>query len=69
MRLTWHGVEVTEDNAADLVKVGIVDVEIHIETRWQCPGCGTAWSKRGKHIGQLKRCRRCGARFFLRNSE
>ena len=28
-----------------------------------------AWSKRGKHTGQLKRCRRCGAKFFLRQSE
>lgn len=65
MRLAWHGVEVTESQQ-DLTGVGIVDVVIHIETRWRCPTCNTSWKKPGNHTGDLKRCKRCGSKFFLR---
>ncbi len=65
MRVSWHGIDVTE-GGPDLTDVGIVDVVIHVETRWCCPGCKTSWSKSGDHAGKLKRCRKCGSKFFLR---
>jgi DNA-directed RNA polymerase subunit RPC12/RpoP len=43
-------------------------VEVVYQTLWKCPNprCGVRWAKRGLHAGRLKRCRRCGSRFFLR---
>jgi hypothetical protein len=59
------GIEVTEDNQS-MSEVGIVACSVVTETQWQCPGCKGRFAKRGVHSGQLKRCKRCGARFFLR---
>jgi len=50
----------------NLSEVGIVECTVVAETQWACPGCKVRYAKRGVHSGQLKRCRRCGARFFLR---
>lgn len=60
------GIEVREDSGANLSEVGIVECEVVTETQWACPRCRVRFAKRGNHSGQLKRCRKCGARFFLR---
>jgi len=55
------GITVTTDETD---AVGIVDVMI-IST-WRCPSCRASWMKKGIESGQLKRCRRCSSKFFLR---
>lgn len=47
---------------------GVHIVDVVYRTEWKCPNtkCLTRWSKGGLHAGRLKRCRRCGTRFFLR---
>lgn len=46
--------------------LGIVDCALYFETRWTCAACKTSYKKPGRHNGVLKKCRGCGARFFLR---
>lgn len=60
-----EGIEVTEGTMAG-ASITVVIATIHIETRWQCPGCRTRWAKKGKHHGTHRKCRTCGHTFWLR---
>jgi len=59
------GIEVLE-HTSNMSEVGIIECNVVTETQWKCPRCRTSWKKAGNHTGKLKKCGRCGSRFFLR---
>lgn len=57
------GFDVTE---GPLQGATLLPALVYTETRWMCMGCGTRWCKPGRHLGQFKTCRKCGAGGWLR---
>lgn len=62
-RFPLSGIEVKEGT---LHGVAMITARVRTETRWTCGACGTHWSKAGNHLGQFKKCRKCGVGGWLR---
>ena len=60
------GIEVSEV-ARSVEVAGIVDVVEVVTVRWRCPSCQSLWEKKSRpKYAELRDCRQCGAKFFLR---